>query len=71
MLSPAITSSGVSLRWNSVTNRSYFVERAINLGPPASFSPLQINIPGLSVTTSFTDTNPPNSIPVFYRVGIN
>ena len=47
----------------------YFVERATNLMPPA-FSLLQTNIPGLSDTTSFTDTGPPLSGPAYYRVGV-
>ena len=66
---PVINPAGLLLRWTSETNRAYFVERATNLAPPA-FSLLRTNIPGLSETTSFTDTNPPPSGPAFYRVGV-
>jgi parallel beta-helix repeat protein len=62
--------AGVTLTWASVTNRTYFVQRATSLVPPPGFSLLQTNIPGLPGTTSFTDTNPPAPGPAFYRVGV-
>ena len=58
------------LTWSSVTNRSYFVQRATSLVPPPAFYLLQTNLPGLPGTTSFTDTNPPASSPAFYRIGV-
>ena len=67
---PLFVPGRVMLTWSSVTSRAYFVERATNLAPPLGFSLLQTNIPGLSNTTSFTDTNPPVSGPAFYRVGV-
>jgi len=62
--------ASMTLTWTSVTNCSYFVQRATNLVPLPAFSLLQTNIPGLSDKISITDTNPPASTPAFYRVGI-
>jgi parallel beta-helix repeat protein len=67
---PLLIPVSVTLTWSSFTNRTYSVERATNLLPPAAFSLLQSNLPGLSEATSFTDTNPPPSVPAFYRVGV-
>ena len=67
---PGFDPGSVTLTWSSVSNRTYFVQRATNLAPAPSFSLLQTNITGLSGTTSFTDTNPPASAPAFYRVGV-
>jgi hypothetical protein len=65
---PTLASGRVTLSWSSVTNRSYFVQRATDLKVPASFSLLRSNITGLAGTTSYTDTNAPS--PAFYRVGV-
>ncbi|EEF62075.1 choice-of-anchor Q domain-containing protein [Pedosphaera parvula] len=62
------TAGQVALTWTSVANRSYFVERATDLGAAVPFSLLQANVPGLPGTTSFTDTNAP--APAYYRVGV-
>jgi len=67
---PDAVAENVTLNWLSVANRSYFVERASDLTSSPAFSLLQANLPGLPGTTSFTDTNPPTSGPVFYRVGV-
>jgi hypothetical protein len=67
---PEVGVDGVTLAWSSVSNRSYYVERATNLAALPAFLPLQSNIPGLPGTTTFTDTNPPPSGPAFYRVGV-
>jgi hypothetical protein len=67
---PTFVAGSATLTWLSVTNRSYFVERATNLSPPAAFSLLATNIAGLFDTTSFIDKDPPTSSSVFYRVGV-
>lgn len=59
-----------TLTWQSVTNRSYFIERAASLAPDAEFQMLRTNIQGQANTTSIVDTNPPAATPAFYRVGI-
>ncbi|HSU56530.1 MAG TPA: thrombospondin type 3 repeat-containing protein, partial [Candidatus Dormibacteraeota bacterium] len=68
LLSPASTPSGNSLSWLSVTNRSYFVQRATILAP-ADFTTIQSNIPGQPSAITYADTNPPPSA-AFYRVGV-
>jgi hypothetical protein len=60
----------MTLTWASVTDRSYYVERATNgLGQPA-FSALLTNIAGLAGTTSCMDTSLPAAGAAYYRVGV-
>ena len=61
---------GLNVTWQSVANRSYFIERATNLTAMPPFSLLATNIPGLPGQTSFTDTSAAGSGPFFYRVGV-
>jgi hypothetical protein len=62
--------SAIIISWQSVPNRTYFLQRAINLNPPPAFSTIQGNILGLPGTTSYTDTNALGPGPFFYRVGV-
>jgi hypothetical protein len=70
MLAPVSTNSPAGLRvsWQSVNNRTYFLQRGTNL-PPAFLS-IRSNIVGLAGTTSVVDTNANGAGPYFYRVGI-
>ena len=68
MLTPARTGSLVSVSWQSVDNRTYFLQRATNLTAPPVFWTVATNVTGLAGTTSYMDTNAP--APAFYRVGI-
>ncbi len=69
---PSLARTNVTVSWSSVSNRSYYVQRANVLGiaGPTPFSILQSNITGLPGTTSWTDTNAPTPGPAFYRVGV-
>ncbi len=67
---PVFVPASVTLNWLSVTDRTYFIERATYLASPPAFSVLQSSIPGQPGTTSFTDSNPPASGPAFYRIGV-
>ncbi len=71
LLSPAIGESGVTITWQSVTTRRYFVERVRELGTQPAFSVLKTNIIGQAGTTSYTDTTATNGGPYFYRVGVH
>jgi hypothetical protein len=70
MLTPAFATdaSSVTVSWQSVADRTYFLQKSADLS--ASFSTIQSNIVGQSGTTSYTDTNAVGSAPYFYRVGV-
>jgi hypothetical protein len=69
LLTPIRNNPGLIVIWQSVTNRSYFIERKNSLGAAGAFLVLTTNIPGQLGTTSFIDTSATNSGPFFYRVG--
>ena len=61
--------SAVAISWQSLTNRTYFVERSTNLAASPAFQPLASGIAGRPGTTTYTDRNAPRSSTVIYRVG--
>jgi hypothetical protein len=70
MLSPAITVSGMTVTWQSVSGKTYFLQRSSDLSAPSPFSTLQSNIAGQAGTTTYNDTTATGSGPFFYRVGL-
>ena len=68
--SVAQNAEGILVRWWSVDNRTYLIERATNLGQPAAFTTLQSNVPGQLGTTTFIDSTATGKGPFFYRVGV-
>lgn len=70
MLSLSNSVSGVIASWQSVTNRTYFLQRSGDLGLQPSFSIIQSNISGRKGTKTYTDTNAVGYGPYFYRVGV-
>ncbi|MBE0543930.1 MAG: hypothetical protein IH623_21515 [Verrucomicrobia bacterium] len=70
MSSPAASTSGVELSWASVNTRSYWLERATDLGAQPVFSIIASNLPGQPSTTSYLDATAISSGPFFYRVGV-
>jgi len=62
--------SGAIVTWQSVTNRSYFVQRSANLSSLAPFSLIQSAVAGQSGTTIFVDNGATNSESFLYRVGV-
>jgi hypothetical protein len=70
MLLPTSSVAGVTVQWQSVSNRTYFLERANNLGIAPPFSLLTSNLLGLAGTTSYIDTSAVGPGPFFYRVGV-
>ena len=70
VLTSAPVGPNVSVRWQSVAEVSYFLERSTNLAATPPFTTLVTNLPGQPDTTTFTDSNPPVPGPWFYRVGV-
>jgi hypothetical protein len=70
LLNPAPDSTGLVVSWESVSNRTYFLDRAIQLSGAPTFLTLATNITGLAGATSFTDTNAVGAGPYFYRIGV-
>ena len=67
---PARSGSNIVVTWQSVTNRTYYLQRSLGLSAPPVFLPLATNLTGQAGTTSYTDTNAASLIPVYYRVGV-
>jgi hypothetical protein len=68
LFSPSITSTNVTVSWQSVAGVNYFLERGANLAAPFAF--VATNIIGQIGTTSYADTNATGAGPFFYRVGV-
>ena len=70
MLAPTNGASGVTVAWQSVANRSYYLQRSLDLSAQPPFLNVQSNIVGQAGTTTYTDTNAAGTGPFFYRVGV-
>jgi hypothetical protein len=68
LLSPVANPPAVTLTWQSVTNRTYCLQRAFDLTGPGGFMSIASNIPGRLSTTSFTNADAFGPGPVLYRV---
>jgi len=62
-------SSGVYVAWQSVTGRTYSVERAADLFAAPAFATVRTAVAGQPLTTSITDTNAPGGH-FFYRIRV-
>jgi parallel beta-helix repeat protein len=63
-----LATNAITLQWPSVTGIRYTLQRSTNLTTP--FQPLITNIIGTSAPITYTDTNPPTQVPLFYRLGV-
>ena len=70
LLPPAPVGADVTLTWQSVTNRNYFLEWSTDLSATPAFLPLATNLPGQPGTTTFTHTNGAGLGPCFFRVAV-
>lgn len=62
--------SGAIVSWQSVSNRTYFLQRSGDLKAQPPFSTIQSSITGRNGVKTLTDTNTAGNSPYFYRVGI-
>jgi hypothetical protein len=70
LYSPTSDSNGVNILWQSVDNRTYYLQRSSALSSSTAFSTVQSNILGQVGITTFTDTTASAVGPFFYRVGV-
>lgn len=70
MLSPTGSVSEVTLRWESVADRFYFLERATNMAASIPYMTIASNLVGQAGITVYTDTNSLPTGAAFYRVGV-
>jgi hypothetical protein len=71
MLSPTGSASGVTVSWQSVATKRYWLERGADLSVTASFQVMATNIIGTAGTKTFFDASATNGGPYFYRVGVH
>lgn len=70
MLSVSSSVSGTTVKWQSVSQKIYFLQRSSNLAGSPVFSSIRSNLSTFNTTSSFTDTNAVGTGPYFYRVGV-
>ncbi|MBI3851630.1 MAG: hypothetical protein HY298_15330 [Verrucomicrobia bacterium] len=70
MVTATNTAFGLNVTWQSVSTRSYWLERATNLGNAPPFQSIATNIAGAAGTKTYTDASATNRGPYFYRVGV-
>ncbi len=64
-----IRGGGFTITWDTVSGKSYRIERSTSLAPN-QWTSLQSDVPGDGTLKSFTDTNPGTAARLFYRIGV-
>ena len=70
LLTPVSDGTNLTLSWESVAGRDYFLECSPNLSSSSAFTRIASNVVGQVNTTSYLDTNAVGVSPRFYRVGV-
>ncbi len=71
MLTASPGPAGVTVSWQSVPNRSYFLESSSSLEVQFPFQVLVSNIVGQPGSATFNDITAVSSSSAFYRVGVS
>lgn len=61
---------GLTLTWDTVTGKTYSVERSTSLSPN-QWTVLQPNVQGDGTIKSYSDTNPGTATRLFYRIAVS
>lgn len=69
-VTPQTTSTNLVVTWQTVTNKTYLLERSIGSGMNASFLTLASNLVGQASINAFADANVAPADPRLYRVRV-
>ena len=71
MISATNSVSGMTVKWQSLTNVVYYLQRSTNLSTSPAFTTIHSNlIHYIGTTSSYTDTTATNGNSFFYRIGV-
>jgi hypothetical protein len=68
LLTPVSNGTSLTVTWESVAGRSYFLECSADVSPTSAFTRIATDVVAQTNTTSFVHTNAVGAGPGFYRV---